>query len=650
LKSKFLPLFFCFCLSLLHSFAQTTVSDFGVFTADEINLKQCEFDKDADAIVLFDKAKAYYNDEHNLMTERRIRLKILKERGIERGNIHIRYYSGDNFEAVSHIEAVIANYDAQSNETRNTLERKSIYNKKLNKYYSEITFALPNVKVGSIIEYKYESQMEHYGGLREWIFQSELPVKLSSYHLTIIPNAQFNYTVYKSPELHISVQRESTTGSVLFEMGNIPGLREEAYMGAARDYLQRVNFQFSGYSRVEGGSYGFTTSSTTEYTTTWKKLATELMDNQDFGSQITKTLAGADLILAGLASQASDFNKMKSIHDYVKSNFSWNHVYTKYADEGVKNAWEKKAGSAAEINFILINLLKSAGLTAQPLLVSERDYGKIDTTYPYVSQFDEVVAYVTVDGKHYILDGTDKETPSFIIPYDLLNTIGFVVDKKNPAFVKIADDEKKDFNMVNVIGEINNDGSMNVEASVNTYDYGKIKRKNKFLNDRKKYEREFLEPYTPTIADTFNVSNLESDSLPLLHNIKLPNYTLAKTGDYLLLNYNLFTGLSKNPFITEQRFSDINFGCRYGWTFSGTFSLPDKLTPETLPKSVKLVVPDKSMAIIRQVEQADNTIKIGIRVEFYKTEYKAEDYPQVQGFYKQMLELLNEPIVLKAKS
>ncbi|MDQ6814163.1 MAG: DUF3857 domain-containing protein [Bacteroidota bacterium] len=629
--------------------AQQQVAEFAQFSQQEIDLTQCAFDKDADAVVLFDKATAGYNADYNLITERRIRFKILKERGIERGNIHISYYSGDGFEVISNIDATVLNVDNQKNEVRSKLDRKSIYDKKVNKYYSEITFALPNIKVGSIIEYKYQSFMKHYGGLKDWIFQSDMPVALSSYYLTIIPNAEFAYSVYKSHDMHVNVKPDSQSGSVLFEMANIPGLRDEAYMGAARDYLQRVKFQFSGYKRVEGGTYGTSSTTTTSYVNTWKEMARDLADNRDFGSQLNKKLDAATELQAEWAAKAEPFLKMKSIHEYVRSHFNWNHIYSKYCDGGVKTIWEKKTGTTGDINLLLVNLLKAAGLTVQPLLVSERDFGKVDTTYPYIDQFDKVVAYVTLNDKHYILDGTDRLTPSSTIPYKLLNTTGFVADPKNATLVNITDSYKKNNNMITFVSSVSEDGRMNVDVAVDNYDYSKIERKEKYNRDKKGYEKDFFESLPATHLDTFAIDGIDNDSLPIHHTAKL-EYNLDKTGDYYLLNYNLFTGLHKNPFINEQRFSDINFGCEHIYLITGTINLPKNLTPEALPKSLRLLIPDKSMTLIREVNQIENTIQISVRISFAKSEYGADAYPDVQAFYKQMLDLLNEPIVLKAKA
>ena len=56
------------------------------------------------------------------------------------------------------------------------------------------------------------------------------------------------------------------------------------------------------------------------------------------------------------------------------------------------------------------------------------------------------------------------------------------------------------------------------------------------------------------------------------------------------------------------------------------------------------------MSMVRQVSRVDDsTIYAGFKIDFYKTEYPADEYFAVQGFYKQMIELLNEPLVLKEK-
>ncbi len=102
---------FC-CLLLLTSYyciGQNSVPEFGKFTEEEKKLTECPFDKEADAIVLIDQASSDHDEEYRLITIRRIRIKVLKEKGIGRADIMIRYYHGDDFEFISNVEAIVAN-------------------------------------------------------------------------------------------------------------------------------------------------------------------------------------------------------------------------------------------------------------------------------------------------------------------------------------------------------------------------------------------------------------------------------------------------------------------------------------------------------------------------------------------------------------
>lgn len=121
---------FIFLLSCLFfsqpGIAQNQLPDLGAFSTEDFNMKECSFDKTADAVRIFDRATSNYNDEYNLITDRRIRLKILKESGIDRGNIHILFYSKDKVEYITKINAVIATPDKVKGYVWNKLDQKTV--------------------------------------------------------------------------------------------------------------------------------------------------------------------------------------------------------------------------------------------------------------------------------------------------------------------------------------------------------------------------------------------------------------------------------------------------------------------------------------------------------------------------------------------
>lgn len=631
-----------FCLGLL-SFstitAQQPLPEFGKVTYDELNLKECSFDKNADAVILLNDGVANFNEEHNLITERRIRLKILKEKGLQRANVRIPFYSDGDFEYIRAISGVVITPNADGTSyTTTQLESKNIFTRKVNRLYSVVSFALPNVKVGSIIEYAYRSVMKHYGGLRRWEFQTDIPVVTSSYELAPLVNSEFAYSVYKNPDFPIQITPDKANGKIRFVMNNVPGLRDEVFAASTESFLQRVNFQFASYTSHIGK---------TNYTNTWETLARELLDERAFGSQINKDLSG-NAFLKSLPATLSITEKIKAIHDFVRRNISWDNIISKYSESGVKDALEKKKGNSGDINLLLVSLLKSAGLDACPVLVSERENGLIDTSYSYLQQFNKVVAYVNDNGKCYVLDGTDMDTPFFLVPADLLNTIGFLVDKKKYRFVYFNNLPNRQAEHINLLETVQEDGAVTGSAVVSNMEYAKLEKESRFKNDQARHREDVLKPYSFLTVDSFAVQGLNNDSASLKYLINF-HYNLKKTGGYYLLSPNLFTGFTENPFVTQYRFTDIDFATRYDGVVTASIVLPASFTVETLPNNKKMVSPDHSMSVSRFLQKDGDRIGIRLNISIARERFAADEYEMVKVFFNEMIDFLNEPILLKSK-
>ena len=617
---------------------QSKFPEFGTYMLPEIQLKECDFDKSADAVFLLDKGLSYFNEDFQLITERRIRIKILKEKGISRGNIRIPFYSNDGFEQIHNIEAAVITPEADGNVKISALDKKNIYSRQLTQLHSEIIFALPNVKIGSIIDYKYTSIMKSYAGLERWNFQSDIPVLISAYELAPIPNSEFRYRLYKKEAIPVIIRPDKLAGRVYFEMNNVPGIREEVFSTSPRDFLQRVEFQMSSFTNYIGKR---------NFTNTWPMLTRELLDMREFGSQVKKDFSGNDLIKQ-LPADKTPLEKMNFIYNYVRNEITWNNIYSRYSD-GVKNVLEKKKGNSGDINLLLVALLRSAGLKAYPILVSERGHGKIDTTASFLDQFSNVHAYVEIDdGKEYLLDGTDKQTPYFMIPTQLLNTVGYIVDKQRGRFIRFSGLKHKDREFANITGSIKPDGSVECQATITNYEYARLNKQQRYLDNKDAYRNALLKPYPHFRIDSFSVEGTKNDTSNLVHSVKF-NYELKKSGGYYMLNYNLFTGFDENPFVTQHRFTDIDFGSLYQGTFRSSITIPDSWVPEKLPANTALYSPDRSISVKRMIEKTGNELKIQILVSINKESYPAVDYDAIRAFFKEMIVLLDEPILFPVK-
>ena len=80
---------------------------------------------------------------------------------------------------------------------------------------------------------------------------------------------------------------------------------------------------------------------------------------------------------------------------------------------------------------------------------------------------------------------------------------------------------------------------------------------------------------------------------------------------------------------------------------TGIFKIPAGYKVDALPKSITMMIPDKSVVFKRMIAEQDGSLMIRLTVDFKKSLYFKEDYAEFHEFCKKMYEMLNEQVVLK---
>ncbi|MEO9022058.1 MAG: DUF3857 domain-containing protein [Ginsengibacter sp.] len=637
-------------------FAQKELPSYGKIDKDDLLMKECEFDKDAEAYKLISFGDVNYQitgGEFNIVTERRVRIKILKEKGLDKANIKLRFYNKLNYENINSVSGITYNLDNSEKIVTTRLEKSSVYTKKINNQVSEVSFTLPGVKVGSVIEYKFTETKKSIANLDDWYFQDDIPTRTSIYRI-LVPSI-FKFVTQLLTYQQIDQKSEDINQSIFYEQENIkfvssektytmrdvPALRDEPYMGAPKDYLQRIIFQLSRIEYPNGREEGVMS--------TWPKLTKELLDDKDFGLQLKKNLPHTKLLDDSLKNVKDDYNKMLVIHGYVRKNMNWDGRESIYSTDGIKSAWDKKSGNNSELNFVLIDLLRDAGLHAYPLLVSTKDNGIVNPIYPFLQQFNNVITLVIIGEKRYVLNAADKYNPSYLIPYDVLDNDALIVDEKKGGWIRLEDKENQSKNVVLFFAQVSPDAEMKGQATVYSYGYSKNPKVKKWKEEKSTFKDNFKKEYTGMTIETLQVKNEDIDTLPLEQKIDF-SLPLNSSGEYKYFTLNLFQGLEKNPFIADKRNTDIDFDYRQSYLITGKVIIPDNYEFEELPKSIKMIMPDTSIVLKRMIQRGENSIDFRISLDFSRSFYSVDIYPDLQEFYKELFNALNEQIVIKKKN
>lgn len=632
------------------------IPGWGKIDKADLEMKECEFDKSAEAMILVEKGELDYQrgtkyDFALHLTVRR-RIKIFNEKGFDNADIKIRYTSDLNFEKLIDMDAVTYNLDASGKIVETKVEKKSFFRQKIDEDHSAVTFTFPEVKIGSILEYRYTVIREAYSMIEPWYFQDDIPTRVSAYNISF--PEYFRFVTNSRTTLPMESKKDESQRSINFsgeniryrsddyqyKMKNVPALKDEPYMGSKRDYSQRIEFQLS---EIE-----YPNRPPIDFRNTWPRLIKSLLESEYFGDQIKKNLSlGAELD-AQVKMSKNATEKLKVIYKYVQKTMDWN-GYAGYYCLSAKDAWSKKNGSTGDINMVLLNLLKDAGIEAYPLLASTRDHGRVYSAYPLLAQFNELIVYAEVEGKVYILDASDKYNPCTLIPHDVLGTDAFLVDNEKSGFVTLWDSRSVHKNMISLSGAIGEDDVLKGEVNINSFDYARNPRVKLLKEGKDKFTSKYLTGEVSSIkVEDLQVNNADKDSMALEQKFKF-SMPISGSGDYKYFNVNLFSELEKNPFISDNRISNIDFGYNQYYMMVGSIAIPDGYQFEEHPKNMMMIMPDTSIVLRRIMETVNDRINYRITLEFRRPFYEVAEYEEFKEFYKKLYATLNEQIVFKKR-
>ena len=583
-------------------------------------------------MVLFDRAVVTYKFS-TVIVERHKRIKIFNDKGKDAANIRIEFAGAHHDEEITNIQAETINLEG-NNILYTPIDPKSIYPQAVDKETKAFVFTFPDVRSGSVIEFKFKSTTPYGNNYPDWFFQTSIPSRYSEFDASFIPDypQELITKIYQPLVKDTAMATTSPRGTRrVWAMANVRTYKTEPFMDYPEDYVQCV------LTRPVHWPIG------------WNGIADGMLDDFDFGVQLKKTIPGQDIILANAAKLKTDREKISYLFDTVKNAMKWNKIDRWFCIDGVKRAWDKKIGNSAEINIILYHLLAEANVNAWLLALRTRDYGELDMDEPSWSALNRVAVYAQADSStNYVLDATNKFNTFDNTPLDLigLKALQIEANTKKYSFTTLKTGKARVATLIS--GAISPDGKLAGTSQVSNSSYAR-KEFMETYNDlgEKNYIDKIQKENSGLKITSLKLENMTVDSLPLNQTFEFKYNLTEPDGDYMYFNPNLFTGLGDNPFLNETRVSNIDFGALYSYSINGRYQLPAGYKTDVLPKSVSMQMPDKGILFRRVVAEQDGFIIVHYSIDFKNPVYKRDDYTAIRDFYKKMYDMLNEQIVLK---
>lgn len=611
---------------------------------------------DAPAVFLYREETVDDNIHVHTIYER---IKILSEKGKEIfGDIEIPYAAGFSIRGVTgrtiHSDGTVVPFTGKPYDKLLVKEGNERVNAKV--------FSMPDVQVGSILEFRWVLGYDDSYYLPPiWYIQEHMPVVKAHYHfvsttarggnLRYIVSNEYGHQVVANQLLYTPLLppgdkvTEQADGSFDLTVENIPATPQEDYLPPVGSLSYRVIFYYSPFRTSD------------DY---WRALGKYW--SSDFNRFANPSGKIHDAVNGIVAPGDNDEQKVQKIYAAMmkleNTSFTREHSAEENKAEGVKmktaeDIWAQQRGSADDITRLFVAMVRATGLKAYGAVVVDRDKNIFVPNYLAWRQLDDELAVVSIGGKEVFFDPgqrycefgklhwkhtwaggirqTDGSTRIFTTPGPTYQDNGI---DRNALLTLDAEGQVHGIIRETMTGA---DALQWRQAALRGDEAG----------IKKHFEEELQRSMPPGVQVKMDhFIGLTDSRAPLMAVVNVSGTLGTATGKYVFLPAVFFEAGNPPVFAETHRENPIDMHYPYMVHDQFQLTLPPNVTVDSLPQGGDVPFAPNADCVAKFVSQG-NVFAYGRMLRVANSIYKADEYPQVRSFFQKVSANDQEQIALK---
>lgn len=571
-------------LALYAVTASIHAEDWLPVTPEELKMKSEPNASAAPAIYLYRQVDRDDNESFEIVYAR---IKILTEEGRKYADIELPYDKAT--ENIRGIQARTIRPDGSVAEFDGTVFEKPIIQGRGVKLLAK-TFTLPDVQVGSIVEYRYRHQLQYgYVFNSHWILSQELFTKYAKFSLS--KNVDFNLNFSWPVGLPVGTEPPKVErGKVRLETRDVPAFLSEEYMPPEDSMKFRVDFIYNSNSSIDKDPDVFWKRIGKQRYRTVEDYVNKRRVMEQAVAQIVEPGDSPEIELRKIYARTQQIRNLS--FERAKSEQEIKREAQKEA-KNVADVWNRGYGDGLEITWLFLALVRAAGMEANAVLVSTRDVYFFNQKVLNPWQLNSNVVVVKLEGKEMYFDPGTAFAPFGALPWNETAVSGLRLDKDGGTWVTTpiptpadARIERKANLRLTTSGTL--EGKITVTYTGLEAFWRRLTERNEDEADRIEFLENQIKMDIPTGIDV-TVSNKpqwdSSDSTFVVeYDLKVPSWAKA-TGQRALLPLGLFGGREKNTFKHASRLHPLYFNFPYKSVDDITVELPSSWKVNSLPQT-----------------------------------------------------------------
>jgi hypothetical protein len=611
-------------------------------TAEELSMTTDPKAPGVDAVYLYREETADDNLHYHSIY---VRLKVLTEKGKEQATVRIPYEKG---------ESKVVGLKGRTIHADGTVIPMTVKPADLLAFkqgvsqFNDIVFTLPDVAVGSIIEYKLDVE---YG--ESWLYSPRWEVQQPFYvhkaHYWFWPYHWNVRLMYETMLPNKSVLKEDSQGRYEMNLTDIPATAHEEWSPPMSTFNWHVYFYYTGaksadaFWEQQGSDWRKSVDRFIKPDSKLKDAVSTLVGGQDTEEQKAQKLFAAVMKL-----ENTDYTRHKTEAERKAAK--------EKEPRNADDVWKQKSGTSDELALLYVALVNTAGLKAWPMLVTDRNRMMFDINYLSMWQLEDIIAVVSVNGKDVFLDPGVKFCDYGELNWKHLYTAG----------LRVSADYKSAAISGTPLGNTYEKAAVQRQANVTVDENGELKGVAQYVmtgpdalkwrqlnltdggDEVKKQFNELLRDELPegVHGELDHFVGIDEAGVKLIAQFSLSGNMGTTTGKRFILPGLFFESHSKHLFVSQtQRITPVDMHFARMTLDSVNYRLPEGYQVESSPTESDVTWPNNAMLRIKSTMK-DGVLNVG---RLYARNFifvKNTDYQQLHDFYTKMATADQQQIVL----
>ena len=540
-------------------------------------------------------------------------------------------FGTDGDEMVEDIKATAFNQEG-SKVVKTTLKKSDIVKTKIDDQNYLVEFTVPNVKVGTVIEYEYNIHSQLFWELRDWYAQWEIPVVFAKLDMNIPNYLIFNiedhgiqrltYTCtqgslkYKVESDPLALPMTVNTNHYVYIGRDLIGMPKDDYVWNAQDHWAGITAELKTY-RLRGMNQ-------MDYARTWEQIDDMILNSDDLGIHLNDHSPLANELKASKVEEIANLrDRVAAVYKLVMSKVKWNGKY-ELSPALTSETLKKGEGSNADINLLLIQSLHDAGLNAAPVMLRTRDLGLLPYNFPSVRKLSTfLVGVILPTGGNVYLDASSENGYLNVLPEVMLVEKARLVQKGNKSqwvnLQKLQRSQK--ITMINVT--LTPDGKMS----------GQQTTRYEGLAAAQYREKAGIHEFAPEANEevAFSLQGEVSDGKITICPFQNPP-------------------LANNPFNAAKRLMPVEFPCISTERIVINITLPEGYTMESKPQNTLVSTPDKGLDGRFVTSETGGKAQVQYVFNVNSLSHSEKNYADLRQIFEMFINYGKTPLIFKPKS